>query len=164
MRGLCKPTNRVPYQVSRSLLHVAVCHPLLSLCLCVTLATRTDPQLRRRRYIAANSAGGRTGSVRSNNYRSMWRGGGAATPISLTYMCVWRGVKLSVLGGMGMDRVLPLPLPCCVALCGCAGCLFGLVRHPGAATAVAAARAKRLCGAVRCVVSQRLLPGGGPHK
>ena len=49
-------------------------------------------------------------------------------------------------GGMGMDMdgVRPPALPCCrVALRGRAGRLFGLVRHPGA-TAVAAARVKRL--------------------
>ena len=50
--------------------------------------------------------------------------------------------------GMGMDTVLPPVQPGCrVALLGCAGRLFGLVRHLGAATAVAEARVKRLCGA-----------------
>ena len=35
---------------------------------------------------------------------------------------------------MGMNRALPPALPClCLALCGCAGRLFGLVRHPGTA-------------------------------
>ena len=35
------------------------------------------------------------------------------------------------------------------------GCLLGLVRHPGTATAAAEARVKQLCGAVCCEISQR---------
>ena len=59
-------------------------------------------------------------------------------------------------GGWGMDRVLPLAVPCDrVALCGCAGRLFRFTRHPGAATAVAEARVKRACGAVRCALAQQ---------
>ena len=42
-------------------------------------------------------------------------------------------------------------------------CLFGLMRHPGTATALAEARVKRLCDAVCCALSQRLLPGVGLH-
>ena len=60
--------------------------------------------------------------------------------------------------GMGTGRARPPALPRCrLALCGRAGRLFGLVRHPGAAAAVAEARR----GARRCVLSQQLLPGGG---
>ena len=40
---------------------------------------------------------------------------------------------------------------------GYCGCLFGLVRHPGAASAVAEARVKRWCGAVQ------FLEGGGGY-
>ena len=50
--------------------------------------------------------------------------------------------------GVGMDRIFPPVLPGCrVAWRGCAGCLFGPKRHPGAATAVAEARVKQLCSA-----------------
>ena len=41
---------------------------------------------------------------------------------------------------------------------GCAGRLFGLVRHPGTATAAAEAGGTRLCGAACGVFSQQLLP------
>ena len=64
--------------------------------------------------------------------------------------------------GMGMDGVL-VPstrrAPPRVSLY--CGCLFGLVRHPETATAVAEAPVKLLRGAVCCVLSQWLLPGGG---
>ena len=40
------------------------------------------------------------------------------------------------------------------------GALFGPVRHAGATTAAAEARGNRLCGAVHCVLSWGLLPGG----
>ena len=50
--------------------------------------------------------------------------------------------------GMGIHRVLSPALPWChVVLRGCAGRIFGLMGHPEAATAVAKARVKRLCGA-----------------
>ena len=61
--------------------------------------------------------------------------------------------------GMGMDGVVVLSTrrgaPRVSLSC---GCLFGLVRHPGTATAMAEARVKQLCGAVCCVLSHRLSP------
>ena len=66
--------------------------------------------------------------------------------------------------GMGMGGVLVLSTwqaPRRVSLY--CSCLFGLVRHPGTATAVAEAQVKRLCSAVYCVLSQWLLPWGRLH-
>ena len=63
--------------------------------------------------------------------------------------------------GRGMDRVLPPALPCHrMGLLGRAGCLVGLVRHPGPATAVAVARVRRLC--VLCTLTAAVTGGWAP--